>query len=172
MEIRAARDGDAAAIAATHVLSWKSGYHGLLPQDFLDRLDPAQRIPTWERILAETGLPRRGTLVADDGDGLPGFVNFGPARDDDTDPERVGEVMAIYLRPQAQGRGLGRRLMTAATSLLTEAGYGEAVLWVLDTNSRARGFYEACGWAADEAHKREDMPGFTLSEVRYRRSLP
>lgn len=172
MEIRPARIDDAARVAAVHARSWQAAYHGLLPQEFLDRIDPARRVPLWERLLAETCLPRRGTLVADEGGDLLGFVDFGPSRDDDTDPERTGEVRAIYLRPHAWHQGLGRQLMTAAAAYLTGAGFSEATLWVLDSNDRARRFYEACGWCVDEAHKQEAMPGFTVTEVRYRRPLP
>jgi hypothetical protein len=44
---------------------------------------------------------------------------------------------------------------------------------VLDTNQRARRFYEAGGWHSDGTLKQEPWPdaGFTLSEVRYRRPL-
>lgn len=172
MSIRTARLEDAAQVAAVHVRSWQDAYQGLLPQDFLDRLDPAQRIPGWERTLAESGLPQGGTLVADEGETILGFVTFGPSRDEDTDPERVGEVMAIYLRPQAWGQGLGRQLMAAAVGYLADAGFEQAILWVLNSNDRARGFYKACGWRADGAEKQDAMPGFTVSEVRYRRPLP
>jgi hypothetical protein len=40
---------------------------------------------------------------------------------------------------------------------------------MLDSNNRARRFYEAGGWAADGAAKLDDRPGFMLHEVRYRR---
>ena len=95
-----------------------------------------------------------------------------PVIDEDTDPDKVGEIMAIYLRPEAWGQGIGRKLMAAALGCLTAAGFTEAILWVLESNKRARAFYEACGWTADGVMKQEEMPGFRLSEVRYRRPLP
>src|SRR5690606_41064361 len=63
--------------------------------------------------------------------------------------ENVGEVTAIYLRQAHWGRGIGRRLFAAVVDRLREAGFEEAILWVLDTNARARRFYEAAGWEAD-----------------------
>ena len=67
----------------------------------------------------------------------------------------------------------GRALMEAALATLGQAAYAEAALWVLDTNQRARRFYEAGGWHSDGTLKQEPWPdaGFTLSEVRYRRPL-
>ena len=39
--IRQATLADADEIGAVHVRSWQSAYKGLLPQQYLDRLDPA-----------------------------------------------------------------------------------------------------------------------------------
>jgi hypothetical protein len=47
-----------------------------------------------------------------------------------------------------------------------------ATLWVLQDNARARRFYSQAGWAADGAAKTDDVDGFPLLEVRYRRPLP
>jgi hypothetical protein len=62
--------------------------------------------------------------------------------------------------------------MAAALGRLGEAGFGQVILWVLDTNVRARRFYEAGGWHADGPVKQDDSFGIPLTEVRYRRSLP
>jgi ribosomal protein S18 acetylase RimI-like enzyme len=66
---------------------------------------------------------------------------------------------------------MGRRLMEEARGRLAVAGFTQVTLWVLDSNDRARRFYEAGGWSADGAAKQDDSRGFPLSEVRYRRSL-
>ncbi len=52
---------------------------------------------------------------------------------------------------------------------IAQAAFSEATLWVLDTNDRARRFYEAAGWRAHGASKTDERPAGTLSEVRYRR---
>jgi ribosomal protein S18 acetylase RimI-like enzyme len=171
MDVRPARLEDAAEIGAIHVRSWQAAYRGLLPQAYLDGLDPAERTGRWERNLSATDWSRSGTLVADADEELLGFVSYGPARDDDTDASRDGEVYAIYLRPGAWGQRTGQQLMTAALEGLGEAGYGQAILWVLEDNARARRFYEAGGWLADGAVKHDDSLGFVMSEVRYRTGL-
>jgi ribosomal protein S18 acetylase RimI-like enzyme len=172
MDIRAARMKDIPEIAAVHVRSWQAAYRGLLPQAYLDGLDPSQRIGQWERSLSAADWSDGGTLVADAGGRLPGFVSYGPARDDDADSRRAGEIYAIYLVPAAWDEGIGRQLMAAALDRLGEAGFDQVTLWVLDSNARARRFYEAGGWLADGAAKRDDSFGVPMTEVRYRRSLP
>jgi hypothetical protein len=79
--IRTAHPADAAKLAQVHVRSWQEAYRRLLPQAYLDGLDPAQR--------------------------LPGFAYYGPSRDEDAGPGPTGEVFAIYLLPGAWGQGAG-----------------------------------------------------------------
>jgi GNAT superfamily N-acetyltransferase len=171
MEIRRATVVDAPAIAVVHVRSWQAAYRGLIPQDFLDGLEPRQREGRWEQWLTAADWPRSGTLVAESDAEVVGFVNLIPSRDDDLDPAEVGEITAIYLLANQWGAGVGRRLMVAALDVLGEGGYREARLWVLDTNDRARRFYEAGGWRADGAVKVDTGLGRPLREVRYRRAL-
>jgi ribosomal protein S18 acetylase RimI-like enzyme len=171
MDIRPARMEDVPEIAVVHVRSWQAAYRGLLPQAYLDGLDPGQRTGQWELSLSAADS-HGGTLVADAGGRLSGFVSYGPARDDDADSRRAGEIYAIYLMPAAWDEGIGRQLMAAALGRLGEAGFDQALLWVLDSNARARRFYEAGGWHAEGAAKRDDSFGVPMTEVRYRRSLP
>jgi ribosomal protein S18 acetylase RimI-like enzyme len=154
---------DAAAIVAIHVQSWRVAYRGLVDQAYLDGLDPADRLPSWEQGLAEYAWPDRGTLVASRDQDVVGFAHLSTG-----DP---AELHAIYVRPDAWGTGAGRALMDTAVARLAEAGCREVVLWVLATNERARGFYEKAGWRADGAEAPHDVGGVDHVVVRYRRSL-
>jgi ribosomal protein S18 acetylase RimI-like enzyme len=98
---------------------------------------------------------------------MVGFVTFGPSEDEPVDPQ-VGQIYAIYVDPAHWDRGYGRELFAAAVRGLGDAGFGAATLWVLETNRRARRFYEAAGWATDGASKTEQRGDFQLHEVRYR----
>jgi GNAT superfamily N-acetyltransferase len=172
MEVRLACPTEVRRIAEIHVRSWQAAYKGLLPQDYLDALDPADGLGRREQAFAVIDWNRGGILVAADGDELWGFVNVGPTRDDDADESQIGEVRAIYLAPDAWGKGFGRELMAAALERLARAGFAEATLWVLDTNVRARKFYEAAGFQPDGSAQCDDTRGFRLCEIRYRRILP
>jgi GNAT superfamily N-acetyltransferase len=52
------------------------------------------------------------------------FVSYGPARDEDADSTRAGEIYAIYLVPAAWDAGIGRQLMAAALGHLARRGSG------------------------------------------------
>lgn len=164
MQVRFAIPGDAPAIAGVHVRSWQAAYRGVFPQGWLDGLTPEERIPMWERHLANEALV---TLVIEDDGSLAGFALLGL----EAGGGRAGEVLAIYLDPPWWGRGAGRELLAAAEGELAARGHREAVLWVLDGNERARRFYEACGWVADGGVKSEPVFGQAATEVRYRRAL-
>jgi RimJ/RimL family protein N-acetyltransferase len=170
--VRAARVEDAERIAEIHVLGWQGGYRGLMPQEYLDGLDAARRLPLRIQWLQAADRARGGCFVVSGDDGvLAGFADVGRSRDDDAPAGKTGEVRAIYLVPDAWGKGLGRDLMTAALTHLAELGYEQVTLWVLDTNLRARRFYGAAGFRPDDAVKVDESHGFPLRELRYRRTL-
>jgi ribosomal protein S18 acetylase RimI-like enzyme len=170
MAIRPAVPDDVPALAQVHVRTWQAAYAGLVPQEFLDAMDPAEREPRWRRRLDEFPPPGAVLVWTDETAALAGFVAVMPSRDPDAGPE-IGEVGAIYLLPSFQGRGVGRELMAAAVEHLTAAGFRQATLWVLASNVLARRFYEAAGWRPDGTSKVDDLRGFPLEEVRYRRTL-
>jgi ribosomal protein S18 acetylase RimI-like enzyme len=58
-------------------------------------------------------------------------------------------------------------LMDAGKELL-RASYGDATLYVLEDNPRARRFYEREGWALDGVTKADEFLGLAVPEVRYR----
>jgi ribosomal protein S18 acetylase RimI-like enzyme len=172
VQIRPAVVEDAAQIADVHVRSWQGAYRGLMPQDYLDALDPAQRAEMWARVTSRVGGTRSGVLVAEDEAVVRAFVSFGPTRDEGEDPDRIAEISAIYAAPGAWGTGCGRDLMSAALEALAAAAYQQVTLWVLDGNARARRFYEAAGFSFDGAEQVDERDGFALNELRYRRPLP
>lgn len=167
MRIRPATPADAPAIAAVHVASWQGAYRGALPDEVLDGLDVERRTAGWRQHLTDEG---QFTFVSEDDGVITGFAHANAAREDNPD-RKTGEVVAIYAAPDVWGTGAGRALMSAAVEGLGEAGYRDAVLWVLDSNVRARRFYELAGWEPDGATKDDVVAGVAVTEVRYRRTL-
>jgi RimJ/RimL family protein N-acetyltransferase len=169
--VRAATVRDAPELAAIHARSWQAAYQGLLPQDFLDKLDLSHSTERWERALRSAEWPKAGVMVAVPGPEMVGFARFTPTRDTGEDTALVAEIRQIYIAPEVWGKGLGKQLMSLALARLAAAGYAQATLWVLDTNSRARRFYERCGWMQDGAARCNDSYSFPMADVRYRKHL-
>ena len=167
MEIRQARPGDEDAVAHVHVCSWRVAYRGLLPDAYLDALQPHERAARY--AFADAGPHRPVTTVAVDGEVVCGFASTGPCRDDDR--RDLGEVYALYVDPGWWDRGVGRALMQAARERLAAEGFLAAVLWVLVGNQRAQRFYAIDGWQPDGQRRRAEVQGIAVDEIRYRRSL-
>jgi ribosomal protein S18 acetylase RimI-like enzyme len=61
--------------------------------------------------------------------------------------------------------------MDAAVRALAIRGFAEAILWVFEANTAARGFYERLGWSPDGASKPYEIGGVSPLELRYRKRL-
>jgi GNAT superfamily N-acetyltransferase len=169
MRIREATIADARPIAEIHVRAWRGAYRGQVPDDFLDALSVEDRLGQHEWTIRNPRETWRLWVVEDDG-GVIGFAVTGPSEDADAD-ERTGEVYAIYLEPDRVGTGFGRTLFAHAVEDLRARGFTTATLWVLETNERARRFYETAGWTPDGTTASERFDCAMLPTVRYRASL-
>jgi len=100
-----------------------------------------------------------------------GFVIFGPCRDEDA-KRGQGEVYALYVEPEWWSAGVGRALLSHAQHALRALGFRDASLWVLESNERARRFYQVAGWQVDGTKGLQRRGEVELREVRFRITLP
>jgi ribosomal protein S18 acetylase RimI-like enzyme len=169
VRIRRARKDDASAIGRIHVETWQSTYAGLLPDKMLANMSDVRQSAWWSRALATPG-EAKGIFVADDEEaGVVGFGSCGPVRDP---PEglngtemRVGEVYTLYVEPDFQNVGLGRRLLDAMFRQMRADGCDTAVLWMLADNP-TRFFYEGLG-GQRVGDRTDTMAGQEVDEVAY-----
>ena len=154
---------DAGGIARVHVETWRTTYAGLVPHDYLLGLKLARQTLGWRRGLASMAA-RETTLVAETADqAIVGFGSCGPGRRGL--PAVRAEIYTLYVDPDWQDRGIGRRLLTELFRWLVERGYEDAALWVLSANP-TRYFYEAMG-GRQMAVRREAFAGALLDETAY-----
>jgi ribosomal protein S18 acetylase RimI-like enzyme len=165
--LRLAERDDALAIATVHVAAWQAGYAGIFDQDFLDALDPLDRVHRYD--LGHDDPTRPSTTVAVLGHEIVGFATVGPSRDDDL--VDAGELMALYVDPAHSGQGVGTALLDDATRRLEERGLATGSLWVLTENHRAEALYAAHGWSRDGTVRTETPWGVVATVRRLRRPL-
>lgn len=162
MTIAAATADDAAGIAHVHVQSWQAAYAGILDPTFLDRLCVDDRARRWQDTMARR---ESETLVARCGGEVQGFVSFAHCRDEGAERHQ-GEVWALYAKPQAWGRGIGRALLARALGALRAAGRPDVSLWVLSKNHRAIAFYRSFGFeAVAGSAKQFELGGRQVDEI-------
>jgi len=139
ISIRTARLGDEVDIASVHDAAWREAYRGVIPGRELERMI-ARRGPAWWRLAIARRTP---LIVLEFGGAGVGYVSYGK--------NRVptlgfgGEIFELYLAPECQGCGLGRRMFEAARKDLAGHGYGSLVVWALAENDRAISFYRRLG---------------------------
>lgn len=169
LRIRRATPADAPAAAAIHVASWQHAYRGHLPDAVIARHTVASRTAAWTAWLTTPTTPQHRHHVLEVAGVVTGFAVTGPSRDDDARPDTF-ELFAIYLDPAHIGRGAGAALLGAALGEAAAQGARAVTLWVLDSNTRARGFYERVGFARDGREKVDAALG-DARELRYRLAL-
>jgi ribosomal protein S18 acetylase RimI-like enzyme len=151
IRIRVADSDDAAGIAAVHDAAWMEAYRGIIPGSALDRMVQRRGTRWWSHAL------KRGSRIAvlDFDDTVAGYASYGRNRAVSL-PYR-GEIYELYLKPEFQGLGFGRRLFTAAQRELGHHGLGSVVVWSLADNERAVDFYQHLGgFLVGRAHEMFD----------------
>jgi GNAT superfamily N-acetyltransferase len=129
--VRPARPGDAAAVAAIWESGWRDGHLGNVP-------DALVAVRTAESFATRAAERVADTTVAEVAGEVAGFVMV--AGD---------EVEQVYVSAAHRGSGVATVLLAEAERQVAAGGHGRAWLAVVPGNARARRFYERCGWTDD-----------------------
>lgn len=160
--IRYANAGDAKTLGEILSRSWRAAYKGVVPGSVLESMTPESCAERLRKSFAEGW--EGAALVFVEGEAA-GLACVGACRDEDKGPS-VGEVWGMYLLPEYWNRGIGSYCMRWALDELKARNYIKAVLWVLEENHNARGFYEKRGFRMDGTVKRVVL-GKEMNECRY-----
>ncbi|WP_299743958.1 GNAT family N-acetyltransferase [Rossellomorea sp. y25] len=125
---------DSPGLAYVHVHSWRTTYKGIVSENYLQSLSIEEREQKWVQILS--GSHHTYVCELDDGQ-IIGFVSFGKERSG----EYEGELYAIYLLEEYQGKGIGKELLEIAATGLKKQGYNSMWIWVLKENPSKHFYY-------------------------------
>src|SRR5712671_71878 len=158
--IRSARPEDARSIAKLHVETWRATYAGMLSAPYLVGLSAPRQELGWRNVILRE--PRDVRVAVGQGDAILGFGSCGPNRGD---RRFAGEVFTLYVAPDWQNQGIGRRLLIALFRRLVGAGRSSAIVWVLRDNP-SRFFYERLG-GRQVTYKTLAVAGSAVEAVGY-----
>lgn len=150
---------DIPAVLDMKLAAWREAYSTQRPESFFEQEAAGRdgQVDWWTR-----GLHAGAELwLAEDAAGrVVGCSGAAPALDDDVDAGVGVELQLLYVLAEAYGSGLGARLMRRAIGDLP------ALVWVLEHNPRAQGFYRKNGFAADGRTEALEGRWSGLNEVR------
>lgn len=169
LHVREMALADCPRVAEIRVRGWQTAYQGMMPQAYLDGLDPAADVERLRARFEGAGVGVESLVAEWDGD-VVGWACHGPYRDGEVRTEDA-ELYAIYVAPDRLAHGVGRALLRESVARCTTAGHGRMLLWVLRENASARRFYEKAGFAPDGAEEPFEVDGVEVPEVRYARVL-
>jgi GNAT superfamily N-acetyltransferase len=139
IDIRKAEPRDADAIADVHEQAWRGAYAGIIPHRSLTSMINRRGTDWWANAIRRAAT----VLVIDIGGSIAGYATVG--RNRARELREQGEIYELYLRPEYQGIGLGRRLFAAARQKLADHGLKGMVVWALEDNHNALTFYSGAG---------------------------
>lgn len=161
VSFREATVADCAAVARVHVRSWRESFEGIVPQSFLDGMSVGRRAEAFAKRFPEASY--RMFVAEAEGRGVVGFADFGEPRGVIDGYE--GELYAIYLLPEFQRRGVGRRLFQLGAEFLLGSGRRSMYLLALEV-SPYRLFYERLGGRV-VGRTRLEIEGVPFDELIY-----
>jgi ribosomal protein S18 acetylase RimI-like enzyme len=163
VEIVPAEPTDAATLQGLHRLTWKATYRAYAGELWYTHQLAAHALRDWEEIVRAQIAHGGGVLIAKRDGAIVGFCQYGLGDEDDS--AQTGHIHRLYVLPAQQRSGVGRSLLSASVEQLRQTGVHAATLWVLESDRRARTFYERMGWKPDGARTADP------TDLRYRLSL-
>jgi len=161
---------DCDRVSLIRVRGWQSAYRGLMPQPYLDAMDPAADAERRRSLFARPPEGRVNLVAEDEGGEVVGWACHGPYRDGEARTADA-ELYALYVDAARFGAGIGRALAGESVRRCRAAGHARMLLWVLKGNVRARRFYDRAGFRPDGAEEPFEVDGVAVPEVRYARPL-
>jgi ribosomal protein S18 acetylase RimI-like enzyme len=150
--VRIASPADIDAIQAVAHATWHATYAELLSEATINAfLKRAYSDYALRQTLNDGGL-----WVLERSGGIGGYVRLGVQ-------DAVGQLNAIYVHPDLQGRGYGYRLWRCAEVWFAARGIREVQLTVADANAQARAFYRRLGFV-ERGERRSRLHGEPLVE--------
>ena len=136
-ETRPAVQGDADAVADYHHRCFLDTYSSQLQAGEFEAPDPEgtrQQLHDWFRPESEF----KTTVAVVDDAPIAHFTINGH------------QLVHLFVEPEHQGLGLGRRMLAEGEAMLTAAGHNDFELHARVENRSAIGFYEAAGWTVTD----------------------
>lgn len=164
IEVRPARAAEFSVIATLAGRIWRTCFPGLISPEQIEYMLAQRYTP---EIMRREGMKRGLTYLLGRLNGQAiAFAADGPG---ETPTE--WRLQQLYVDPEWQGVGIGRRLIDLVESRARRLGARTLVLTVNKSNERARRLYERAGFAIRDAVVTDIGGGFVMDDYVMTRPL-
>ncbi len=141
LDFRKAEPKDAPLLAATRQKVWAATYRGIYPDEMIDQFDYEWHIRREERNLNKTTVH---TYLVMDGENCVGYFTYF-IQDTPLWRDFHVRLFSLYLLPEYQGCGMGKKIFQQVACACRQAGYDKLYLSCAPQNRKAMGFYHHLG---------------------------
>ena len=163
--VREANQNDVLGMAKVRVETWRAAYKGIIPDDFLEGLSYQTVTERWSDTFWEERNSAFAVFVAEnEEEEIIGIAICGPEQSQDAVYQ--SEIYVLYVLPQYQNQGIGRKLVAACIQhLVHNSKIKSLLIWVIAENPYRR-FYESLGGKAVR-EKTQEIGGKLIKEIGY-----
>ncbi|MCT8137809.1 GNAT family N-acetyltransferase [Anaerobacillus sp. CMMVII] len=166
MMIRQATADDWKGISQVHVDCMHTAYQAILPSNILDKFTYQDREKRWQKDLPNSIKGGSMNFVALDNQGeIVGFALGGTMRDPRLRIGYTAEIYGIYVHPEAQGHGFGKKLFESVMEHLASLHHSKVALWTFE-NHPSCAFFEYLN-GKEVYEKNTTIAGKELKECAY-----
>ena len=156
-----AEQGDVAAIAGIHVVSWRDAYASILSSDFLAGPIEVDRSALWTERLSNPPINLLVETAQGPNQRILGFI----AAYFDHDLRWGSLVDNLHVLPEVRGLKIGENLLRSIARQLQARGEKTGLhLWVFEANHAGLRFYQRLGGAVVESEA-SNMPAANGQKV-------
>ena len=140
---------------------WDATYRGIYPDEMIDAFDYEWHLQAEQRRLAN---PDFHCFLVKDGNEAVGYFSYGKVASDYWKNYSF-RLHSLYLLPEYQNRGIGKRIFQQAVHYCRELGYDKMCLDCHPDNHRALAFYLHMGGTIvqeDVGHENRQENGVTI----------
>ncbi|MDG5787077.1 GNAT family N-acetyltransferase [Evansella sp. AB-P1] len=166
MKIRQASSDDWKGIARVHVDCIHSDYEGILPPSVIEKFTYKNREDRWQKDLPKT--ISGGTMnyvVENNHNEIVGFALGGTMRDPRLRIGYTGELYGIYIHPDIQGQGFGRKLFESVAQNIIDLRHSAMAVWTFK-NHPSCSFFNALN-GKEVYEKKTTIAGKELNECAF-----
>lgn len=160
--IRNIEEKDIESVVDIQIAGWRNAYQGIIDQEFLNSMNREERIQRRKSNYKDSPF-----VIAEINNEVVGFCRY---YYDVISKDGDGydcEIMALYVKPELKGRGIGKALINYVKNDMKNHGKTNMILWCLRENYASRKFYEKVGGKEIDCEHYAEFDGKYYSEIGF-----